>query len=414
MAAQARKIKRGKEQIQACLNRDSLKNKCYDAIVVGAGPAGSYIAYELSALNYEVAVLEQKEAPGIGVCCTGIISPECLDSFSIGQDAILTKVHSAKFLSPSGKLLRLSTDAVQAYVVDRSSFDLAIAEKAQAKGACYLFSSRVTDVVVEKDYVRVEVIEEGSQKSLAARAAVVATGFKPKLLQNLGLGRIDSFAIGAQMEVETKNVDEIEVYFNRDIAPGFFAWLVPTARNKALVGLISSSYAHLYLKRLLLSPFCQGKITKEGKLRQKLIPLKTLPRTYRDRVLVIGDAAGQVKPTTGGGIYFGHLGAEIGARVLSEALRVNDLSARFLSRYAKQWKAKIGRELFLGRQAWRLYQRLKNQQIERIFNIISSDGIAESLLRSPDFSFDWHSKLILAALGHSFKHKILSFTKLRY
>jgi len=104
-----------------------LPSDFYDVIVVGAGPAGSYAAYELASLGYKVAVLEQKRAPGIDICCTGIISQECFDSFGIAQDVILAKANSAKFFAPSGKWLRLETEKVQAYVVDRASFDQAIA-----------------------------------------------------------------------------------------------------------------------------------------------------------------------------------------------------------------------------------------------------------------------------------------------
>jgi len=105
------------------------------------------------------------------------------------------------------------------------------------------------------------------------------------------MGRIAHFAIGAQAEVETNDIDEIEIYFSQQIAPGFFAWLVPTKRTRALVGVISSSHARLYLNKLLVSSFCQGKVVREDRVRQKLIPLGTLPRTYGDRVLVVGDAA---------------------------------------------------------------------------------------------------------------------------
>jgi len=390
-----------------------LSSEFYDIIVVGAGPAGSYAAYKLASLGHRVAVLEQKQAPGIDICCTGIISPECFDSFGIAPDVILTRANSAKFLSPLGKSLRLETEKVQAYVIDRVSFDQAIAAKAKAQGADYFFSSRVTDIVINRDWAQIEALYPGSRGIFNARAVIVASGFKPKLSQRLGLGRITNFAIGAQAEVETQGIDEVEIYLSQEIAPGFFAWLVPTSENKALAGVISSSHAKLHLGKLLDDFFYQGKvISREPEIRQKTIPLGTLARTYGDRVLVIGDAAGQVKPTTGGGIYFGHLGAQMAAGVLHQALVNGDLSATCLSCYEKEWKAKMGKEIFLGCWVRRLYARLSDQRIEQIFHIVDSDGIAESLLKSPDFSFDWHGNLILAALKHGMTRqfsKILHF-----
>jgi digeranylgeranylglycerophospholipid reductase len=131
-----------------------LPGKFYDVIIVGAGPAGSYVAYALASLGHSVAVLEKKSVPGLDACCTGIISTECFDSFGIRPDIILTRANSAKFFSPSGKCLKLATQKVQAYVVDRASFDQAIAGKAQAVGAEYFFSFRVTDIAIEKEMPR--------------------------------------------------------------------------------------------------------------------------------------------------------------------------------------------------------------------------------------------------------------------
>lgn len=147
-------------------------------------------------------------------------------------------------------------------------------------------------------------------------------------------------------------------------------------------------------------------ISQEGKIRQKAIPLGTLPRTYGDRILVIGDAAGQVKPTTGGGIYFGHLGAKIAAKVLKEALEGDDLAAARLSRYQKRWKIKMGKEIFLGYLVRQLYDKLSDHQIGRIFDALDSGGMAKAMLNSPSFSFDWHSKLILAGLKYSLTYPL--------
>jgi flavin-dependent dehydrogenase len=137
-----------------------------------------------------------------------------------------------------------------------------------------------------------------------------------------------------------------------------------------------------------------------------------LARSYGERVLVIGDAAGQVKPTTGGGIYFGHLGAKIAAEVLDEALNSGNLTAGQLSHYQKQWKAKMGKELSRGYWARWAYAKLNDRQIDRIFNALDSSGIVEALLNSDNFSFDWHSRLILAVLRRSSTYPLLKIKHL--
>ena len=383
-----------------------MSGQSYDVIIVGAGPAGSYAAYELSSLGQDVAVFEQKNAPGLDVCCTGIISTECFDSFGISKDVILTKANSAKFFSPSGRCLRLQTEKVQAYVVDRLLFDEAIASKAQSQGAHYFFSSQVIDITLGKDSIQAETLCSGAKEIFNARAVILANGFRPNLSRKLGLGKIKGFLIGAQAEIEAK-VDEPEVYLGQEISPGSFAWLVPISANKAYVGLLSTSRAKLHLQKFLLTPFCRSRImSQEVEIKQRAIPLGTLSRSYGDRVLVIGDAAGQVKPTTGGGIYFGHLGARIAINVLNEALSSDNLTVDRLGRYQKQWKAKMGKELSHGYWARWAYARLSDRQIEGIFNMLDSGSLAGSLLNSSDFSFDWHSRLVLASLRPSSAHPL--------
>ena len=389
----------------------------YDIIVVGAGPAGSYIAHELASSGYDVAVFEEKSAPGLDACCTGIISTECFQSLDPGTDVILAEVNSARFFSPAGRCLRLQTENSQAYVVNRRLLDKALASKAQSRGARYFFSSPVIDIIPGKDNIQVKTLCFGEREIFSARAAVLANGFRPKLPRKLGLGEIKSFLVGAQAEVEAKNMDDPEVYFGQEIAPGAFAWLVPTrvgtATNKAYVGLLATSQARLYLQKFLNNLFDQGRITsQEVEIRQKAVPVGTPARSYGDRVLVIGDAAGQVKPTTGGGIYFGHLGAKIAAEVLDEALIGDNLTAAQLSRYQKQWKAKMGKELSRGYRARQAYIKLSDRQIEGIFSVLDSSGMAEALLKSGDFSFDWHSRLILAGLKRNSTYPLLKIKQL--
>jgi digeranylgeranylglycerophospholipid reductase len=392
-----------------------LSDQFYDVIIVGAGPAGSYIAHKLASLGHNIAVFEEKSAPGLNVCCTGIISTECFQSLGLDTDVILNDVNSAKFFSPSGKCLRFQTEKVQAYVVNRLLLDKALASKAQSQGAQYFFSSQVIDIIPGKDNIQAETLCFGAREIFSARAVVLANGFRPKLPRKLGLGKIKSFLIGAQAEIEVRNVDEFEVYLGQEIAPGAFAWLVPTSANKAHVGLLATSHAKLYLRKVLDNLFSRGRITsREVEIGQKAIPIGTLARSYGDRVLVIGDAAGQVKPTTGGGIYFGHIGAKIAAGVLDQALNSDNLTAGQLSHYQKQWKAKMGKELSRGYRARWAYTKLSDRQIEGIFNILNSDGMAEALLNSGSFSFDWHSKLILAVLRRSSAYPLLKIKHLLY
>jgi flavin-dependent dehydrogenase len=331
----------------------------------------------------------------------------------LDADVILSQARSAKFFSPSGRCLRLEAAGVQAYIVDRLLLDKAIASKAQSQGAQYFFSSPVTDIIPARDTIQAETGFSETRQVFSARAVVLANGFRPKLPGKLGLGRIKDFLVGAQTEIDVKNIDDTEIYFGQKIAPGSFAWLVPTAAGRAYVGLLAISQAKLHLQKFLNTLFCQGRSTsQEVEIRQKVVPLGTLTRSYGDRILVVGDAAGQVKPTSGGGIYFGHLGAQIAAEVLAEALHSDNLTANHLSSYQKQWRAKMGQELSRGYWLRWACAKLSDHQIERAFDVFDSNGTAEALLNSDNFSFDWHSGLILTGLRHSSTYPLLKIKHL--
>ena len=387
----------------------------HDVIVVGAGPIGSYLAYRLADMGYEVLVLERGERLGEKVCCAGIIGQECASSFPIDESVILRWANSARLFPPSGEPLRLQREENQACIIDRPAFDLAMADRAQGRGAQYILNSPVSDIEVGNNEITAKVDQEEQWSNFRAKAAVIACGFGSGLTEKLGLGKTGDFVTGAQTEVTVTDINEVEVYFGREIAPGFFAWLVPTLPGKALVGLLSRHNPGLYLRKLLASLLAEGKIVSaEGKLNYGGIPLKPLTRTYGERLVVVGDAAGQVKPTTGGGIYYGLLCADTAANILKSALESNDLSAKNLSRYQRGWKKKLNRELKVGYWSRKFYERLSDGQIDRIFGIMKSAGIDKALLEAEDLSFDWHSEVVLRLLGHQAVAKALEMIKIPF
>ena len=367
----------------------------YDTIIVGAGPIGSYIAGELASCGHKVIVFEQQEGVGKANCCTGILGKECLDAFPAGREAVLREAKSARLFSPSGECLTLEKETAQAYIVDRAAFDAKLAGIAQTHGAEYHLESRVTDVTTTENFACVEVKNKQGIMTCEGKAVVIASGFGSKLPQRLGFGKNGDFVMGAQAEVETKGINEVEVHLGSHIAPGFFAWLVPTSPDRALAGLLCRHHTGSYLKGFLDHLANQGKIVSpDVKISYGGIPLKTLPRTTGRRAIVAGDAAGQVKPTTGGGIYYGLLCAQVAAETLHQALCNNNLTARELATYEKKWRAILSKELRTGRRARWLFERLNDRQIERLFQLARAKRLPESLLNSPDFSFDWHRRLI--------------------
>ena len=388
----------------------------YDVAVIGGGPVGSQVAYRLAVLGYEVVVVEKKTEIGEPVCCTGIISQECVSFLELDEEVVFLQASGARLLSPSGKLLRLWRPEPQVSIVDRAAFNVALASRAQGQGAEYRLNSSVVNVQFSDNGVGLELGTQGNgTKSLQARVVVIAVGFGSKLVGILGLGKVGDFVMGAQTEVETTGVDEVEVYLGEEIAPGFFAWLVPISPRKALAGLLSRRSPEVYLRGLLAHLLAQGKIapTMVG-LNYGGIPLRPLTRTYGERLVVVGSAAGQVKPTTGGGIYYGLLCADIAANHLNRALKSDNLSAENLARYQREWRKRLGAELRIGYWARKLCESLSDRQLDQIFDIVESNGIDEALLRAEDLSFDWHSKVVLRLVADRVLSKTMAAMKIPF
>ncbi len=374
----------------------------YDVIIIGAGITGSYTAGELSRLGYQVGVLEKQPQPGLKTSCTGIISHECMKTLQVDRSLIQYEARSARIFAPSGKYFRVEREDAQAYVLDRPGLDRLVAHKAQQKGVEFHFATPVTAIRRENQFMEVEVTALNAEKVLfRARCVIIACGAAGSLAQSAGLGRIREFAHGAQAQVECTDVAEVEIFSGSTIAPGFFAWLVPAGGTQGKAGLLCRGNPRPYLTALLNRLLKQHRITSiASDISYGSIPLKPLARTYADRLLVIGDAAGQVKPTSGGGIYFGILCARQAVLTLDECLKKDQLSSDRLLLYQKRWHKILKRELRIDYWAHRFYQRLDDKQIEHIFNIIVKHGIHESLLTSPDITFDWHSLVILDAIRH--------------
>ena len=376
----------------------------YDVLVAGGGPVGCQAAYRLASFGFKVAIIEQKDTLDTPVCCTGIVSEECVRTFQIDDKVVFGHAISATIYSPAEKRLHLWRPSPQAAILNRPAFNVFMVSRAKSNGVEFITGNYVTDVVIEKDFARIKFDSQGNVKSLDARALIIATGFLPHLTERLGLGKPGGFVAGAQAEVNTNGVNEVEVYTGKKYAPGFFAWLVPTSPRRALAGLLTKYDARGYLNNFISDMINKGKIVSSPfTINSGGVPLKPLSRTFTDRILVVGTAAGQVKPITGGGIYYGLLCADIAADVLSDALRRDDLSRRTLAVYQQGWEKILSKEINIGLWARRIYEHFNDHQIDRIFDIMQSTGLIEALLNQDDLSFDWHSH----AVGHLLQDRTL-------
>ena len=375
----------------------------HDVIVVGGGPAGNIAALRLAKLGHDVAVLDWRRDLGDKLC-TGIIGKECFVRFTPDDRDVLSEARSATIVAPSGKTHQVAKDEAQAYIVDRISFVASIAGKAAHAGAVYRLGERVVSVGRSPHGVEVSTKGDSGTRQYQAKVALVASGFGSLLPGMVGLanGAVNDHLSAVQAVVETDCLSEPQVYLGQAVAPGSFGWLVPINGSAALAGVVTRQRHTGHLDGFM------DTLEKDGIVRSVIqkprrwgIPVKPLPRTYADRVLVAGDAAGLAKPTTGGGIYYALLSGEIAAETLDGALIDDDVSERRLKAYESAWKSVLGNEIRIGYYARLIYEALGDPQIERLLDELLETGIQRDLLNSEDFSFDWHGRIVLKAINHT-------------
>ena len=369
----------------------------HDVVVVGAGCVGSYLARLLAGKGLDVLVLEKDRQVGDSVNCSGIIGKEAFSSIDLPTDTIQNEVGALKVFGPSGGWVVYRPPDPLGYIVDRVRFDQRLAERAMQSGAAYSLGSWVEDVEPDRDFVSLRVRTGEEERLVRGKVCVLATGFGGKHLRRLNLGRIDDWIQGVQLEARMEDVENAEIYLGKTVAPGSFAWVVPVGNGRCKVGLLAQAGGGDFLKRFIESPGLAPRLKAwDGTMKASLLPMGWLPKTSSERFLVIGEAAGQVKITTSGGIYYGLLCAQIASEVLGRAFEKGDFTEPVLAAYDAEWKAKLEPERSMGKVLRRVFSRMSDRQIDALIHLAQVDGVVPLVNRV--FQFDWHAPLISALL----------------
>ncbi|RPI97084.1 MAG: NAD(P)/FAD-dependent oxidoreductase, partial [Candidatus Aminicenantes bacterium] len=342
-----------------------------DVIVVGAGPSGLRTAARLAAAGLDVRVLEKKPLVGSGVVCTGIVGKEVFDDFGLDRGSIVEELRRVRLVSPRATELVYEHPRPFACVVDRERFDGALADAAARAGAAVSCNVRVEDIAVGPEAVTVTVRDgDGAVRRESAAVAVLATGVDFGLQKRTGLSSPRDFLKGAQVECAFPGEDMATLFFGRDVAPGAFAWSVPAGGGRARIGLLTQEDPKACLRRLLERSFGGATVVSEQSgIRTKPVAQGLLARTYGDRVLAVGEAAGQTKTTTGGGISYGLACADLAADVIRECFSRSSFGPPDLAAYERRWKALLQKEILVGQYTRRMCARLSDGRIESLFQL---------------------------------------------
>lgn len=369
----------------------------HDVIVVGAGPAGLYSAMLMAEEGLDVLVLEEHGAIGVPTHCTGLVSSEVQELYKIPETIVLSRPSRCVINVPNGSSVEFESPGEEIVVIDRRGLDQALATSADEAGATVLTDCPVDTVQRERDRVAVRTV---NGTWLRARAAILACGVTYRFHGLLGSRPPAAVLHTAQMEVDAQPADIVELHLGRSVAPQGFAWVVPVRRGERTrikTGVLLSGDARSYLQAFLARPeIAERLLERPGDPIRRLLPVKPAARSYGERVLAVGDAAGFTKPVTGGGIFYSLFSGAVAARELVEALRTDDLSAQRLSRYEARWRQRLMPEIRTGTWFRRLLASLSDLDLSRLIEAIGSRDVKEVIASTA--RFNWHRSVIMAVV----------------
>ncbi len=364
----------------------------FDAAVVGAGPAGLLSAAEVARGGHRVIVFEEHDRVGEPDHCAGLLSESGLRTLRIRppRDVILNHARGARINSPSGSAITIERGRREAVVVDRRLFDAWLAERAQSLGAEVRLHSRVTGIRYGDDSIIMKL--RGADRSISGRIVINGEGSTGVISRQLGMNTVSKHARLSAYQYELRNVDTdadlVEMFYSRKYAPGFFLWVIPLGGKRARIGLAAKRGARLRLRAALahhpqISEIAKGASIERGMGGVVLVG-RPLAKTYADHVLLVGDAAGMVKATTGGGVILGGIAARIAGRVASLALAENDVTSHMLKQYQQRWKGLLGQEFLAMYLTQRLLSSLTDRGMDELLAGAKEYGLVDVVRREGD------------------------------
>jgi len=369
-----------------------------DVLVVGAGPAGSTVAARLAKAGHSVRVVEEHPKVGYPVQCAGLVSQRVLDL--AGSDSMVrASVRGANVFGPSLESIAFRAESPKAFVIDRAGLDIHLADRAARAGAEIRTSTRFDAVDGESgDRLTVRLRgPDGSPQEVRARLVIGADGVSSAVARAFRLRRPVEVlpAFEAEFPESPGDPDTVEVYLGRKLAPGLFGWWIPNGAGGARVGVAADADgtpARRYFDRLLdsLEHRFGHRLAHPTAYVVSGIPIGTLPRTHARRALLVGDAAAQVKPLSGGGIFTGMRCAEIAADVASQALSKGDLSEASLAEYDRRWRGELGEEFRRALYLRRLFTRLSDDELDRVVHALKGAHLAATIVAFGDIDFPTH------------------------
>jgi geranylgeranyl reductase family protein len=372
--------------------------KC-DVLVIGGGPSGSFAAKEIATLSksHKILLIEDHKEIGKPVQCAGKISTRAYRELNLPQKNILNTVKGSYFYSPSGRLILAKKKTPQAYIVDRGAFDKELCQEAQDKGVeVHLQTKGLKPLRKNGKMCGIVARQDSNRIKIHASVIIDAEGVRSLIASKCGIPTKNNFVSSFQMEitpVSFEDIESVEVYFSSKYSPGFFSWIIPVNEHLARIGIGTRGTlkhaAQNLLRFIKTHPIASKKFSSNLKIKNKLaglIPMGgPITITVKDILMLVGDTAGHVKSTTGGGLYFGMSCARIAANVAVDAL--NNETPLQVRNYENLWRKKFGSELKKSANMRNFVNQLRDSTLDALFETVSEYNLEPLLERFGDIDY---------------------------
>lgn len=402
----------------------------YDVVVIGGGPIGCFTAAEIAKNGLKVLVVEEHKKIGDPVQCAGLVSPRTMALASAPKDLVINEYSSARILSPLGGELLIEGERVYAQAVNRAAFDRHIASQALEAGADIITSARAIRIYEHSEGFTVTVSAAGKTHFVDCRLLIGADGVNSRVCRWLGLQPVNQkvYMYAGDFELSDPNPGEVTVLLGQSFAPGWFGWIIPLDGRTARVG-VGSIYndrsSRRYLKSMISHFPSRFKDYKEIRYAGGSVPFGIMKKIYSSRAMLVGDAAAQAKPISGGGVYTGLRGAQICARVAVRALREDSLQEASLSEYQSLWNKEFRSEFRSGLKHREVYNNMSDREIETLISFLDRPYWRSLIASHGDIDYPswlgrrlftdgpWVKKFVLAAaVLFEYKEKSKSWAKM--
>ena len=373
----------------------------FDVCVVGASIAGNYLTYLLSKSNIKIVVIEEHQDIGLPFQCAGIISQKLDQLIKLPEEIVVNRVKTAKIFNPLGNSIKLSGNE-HPYVIDRIALDrLFYGKNKNATNVTYYLGERFKSFKYSIENDQKCVLIDTSKRLIKAKMLIGCDGPLTSVGKHLKVKNKVLYA--TQIRIKGNFHEKEAVLYFHPLWKQLFGWIVPEGNNIYRIGIASSKNVKecflIYLKKLGID--INNKIDQQG----GIIPYGIMNKSAFNNVLLLGDAAGQVKATTGGGIVMLLTAAKYASNCVRLSIRQNNFSKRFIKKhYEKPCLKVIGKELKLHYVIRLILERLSNNDFEIFFKIIKENKIEHiiSLYGDMDFPKDLIFKLIKNPLVFTF------------